>query len=61
MNGVQKNKRKEKDVLKLLTSEYNVEVLKDNMSEFTVEFPGPQESPYEGVRKEFSSFRAFGK
>ena len=51
MAGIQ-NKRKEKDVLKLLTSEYKVDVLNDNMSEFTVIFKGPEDSPYsEGVWK----------
>lgn len=35
--------------MKLMTSEYQVEVLKDNMSEFTVVLHGPKESPYENV------------
>jgi ubiquitin-protein ligase len=43
------NKRKEKDVMKLLTSEYDVEIKNDNMSEFTVVMDGPKDSPYEGV------------
>ena len=46
MSGIQ-NKRKEKDVLKLLTSEYKVDVKNDNMSEFTVVLKGPPDSPYE--------------
>ena len=43
------NKRKEKDVMKLLTSNYEVEIKDDNMSEFTVIMDGPADSPYEGV------------
>ena len=43
------SKRREKDVIKLLSSEYKVEITKDNMSEFTIIIPGPAESPYEGV------------
>jgi ubiquitin-protein ligase len=44
------NKRKEKDVMKLLTSDYDIEIKNDNMSEFTVILEGPPDSPYEGVR-----------
>ena len=43
------NKRKEKDVMKLLNSNYEIEIKEDNMSEFTVILDGPKESPYEGV------------
>lgn len=43
------NKRKEKDVMKLLTSDYQIEIKEDNMSEFTVILDGPPDSPYEGV------------
>lgn len=43
------NKRKEKDVMKLLTSDYDIEIKDDNMSEFTVILDGPSDSPYEGV------------
>ena len=43
------NKRKEKDVMKLLTSDYEIEIKEDNMSEFTVILDGPKDSPYEGV------------
>jgi ubiquitin-protein ligase len=43
------NKRKEKDVMKLLTSDYDIEIKEDNMSEFTVILDGPIDSPYEGV------------
>ena len=44
------NKRKEKDLMKLLMSNYEVQ-LKDESTrnEFTVTFKGPEESPYEGV------------
>lgn len=43
------NKRKEKDVMKLLTSDYEIEIKDDMMSEFTVILDGPPDSPYEGV------------
>ena len=47
---VMANKRREKDVMKLLVSEYEVEMSSDNStSEFHVKFCGPKESPYEGV------------
>ncbi len=44
------NKRKERDLMKLLMSNYEV-TLKDESSrnEFTVNFEGPKDSPYEGV------------
>jgi len=49
---VQPNKRREKDVMKLLVSEYDVTLPNEsNLSEFIVNFPGPKESPYEGVSK----------
>lgn len=44
------NKRREKDVMKLLVSEYEVVLLNEaNNSEFLVKFFGPKDSPYEGV------------
>jgi ubiquitin-conjugating enzyme E2 H len=44
------NKRREKDVMKLLVSEYEVTLTNENTnSEFIVKFFGPKESPYEGV------------
>lgn len=43
------NKRKEKDVMKLLTSDYEIEIKDDMMTEFTVILDGPLDSPYEGV------------
>ncbi|KAJ7283070.1 hypothetical protein O6H91_15G046600 [Diphasiastrum complanatum] len=41
------SKRRETDVTKLLMSDYKVEMLNDGMSEFYVEFHGPNESPYQ--------------
>lgn len=47
---VSTNKRRDKDVMKLLVSEYEVNLVNDNNnSEFIVKFFGPQDSPYEGV------------
>ena len=45
------NKRKEKDVMKLIMSgKFEVELLhEDSMAEFEVKFLGPADSPYEGV------------
>lgn len=36
------------DVMKLMMSDWKVELVNDNVSEFFVEFHGPKESPYEG-------------
>ena len=51
-NQTAQNKRKEKDVMKLLMSNYEVS-LKDenNKNDMYVLFHGPKDSPYEGVRK----------
>ena len=47
---VSTNKRREKDVMKLLVSEYDVTLTNENSNaEFIVKFIGPKESPYEGV------------
>ena len=44
------NKRREKDVMKLLVSDYDVHLVNEaNTSEFIVKFNGPKDSPYEGV------------
>ena len=44
------NKRREKDVMKLLVSEYEVTLTNEQSnSEFVVKFFGPKDSPYEGV------------
>eukprot|EP00347_Sterkiella_histriomuscorum_P003306 403364790 len=46
---VSTNKRRDKDVMKLLVSDYDVHLTNENnMSEFVVKFNGPSESPYEG-------------
>eukprot|EP00249_Psilotum_nudum_P012231 c23664_g2_i2 orf=573-1124(-) len=41
------SKRREMDVMKLMMSDYKVEMLNDGMSEFYVEFNGPRDSPYQ--------------
>lgn len=38
------------DVVKLMMSDYKVEMINDEMSEFLVEFHGPRDSLYEGGR-----------
>jgi ubiquitin-protein ligase len=47
-NIINMNKRKEMDVVKLMMSHYQVEVLNDSMTQFLVDFHGPTDSPYEG-------------
>ena len=50
---VSTNKRRDKDVMKLLVSDYDVHLPNENnMSEFIVKFVGPQDSPYEGVSRQ---------
>jgi len=50
-NQAASNKRKEKDVMKLMMSgKFEVRLLnEDSTSEFEVMFKGPKESSYEGV------------
>ena len=43
------NKRREKDVMKLMMSKYQVALVDDKISEFHVTFKGPKDSLYEGV------------
>ncbi|PSR96687.1 Ubiquitin-conjugating enzyme like [Actinidia chinensis var. chinensis] len=46
------SKRREMDVMKLMMSDYTVEMINDGLNEFNVEFHGPKESLYEdGVWK----------
>eukprot|EP00879_Flechtneria_rotunda_P001068 GHRR01001207.1.p1 GENE.GHRR01001207.1~~GHRR01001207.1.p1 ORF type:complete len:192 (+),score=60.08 GHRR01001207.1:123-698(+) len=42
------SKRRDMDVTKLMMSDWKVELVEDNISEFYVEFAGPKDSPYEG-------------
>ncbi|KIZ01797.1 ubiquitin-conjugating enzyme E2 H [Monoraphidium neglectum] len=42
------SKRRDMDVMKLMMSDWNVDLVDDNICEFTVEFGGPKDSPYEG-------------
>ena len=44
------NKRRDRDVMKILVSGYKVELPDENkMNEVIVDFPGPKDSPYETV------------
>ncbi|XP_027919809.1 ubiquitin-conjugating enzyme E2 5-like isoform X3 [Vigna unguiculata] len=46
------SKRRDMDLMKLMMSDYKVEMINDDMQEFFVEFHGPKESLYEvGVWK----------
>jgi ubiquitin-conjugating enzyme E2 H len=48
-NSAVSNKRKEKDVTKLMLSDFDVKLVDENsFNEFIVKFDGPQDSPYEG-------------
>ena len=61
MKDITKNKRKEKDLMKLMMSNYEVALLDENNSkEFFVVFYGPKDSSYEGVTNIFKN-REFGK
>ncbi|KAL4441852.1 hypothetical protein ABPG77_003768 [Micractinium sp. CCAP 211/92] len=42
------SRRREQDVMKLMMSDWKVELVEDNISEFHVVFRGPPDSPYEG-------------
>ncbi|XP_047338214.1 ubiquitin-conjugating enzyme E2 5-like [Impatiens glandulifera] len=42
------SKRREMDLMKLMMSDYKVEMINDGMGEFFVEFQGPKDSPYDG-------------
>jgi ubiquitin-conjugating enzyme E2 H len=53
------NKRKEKDVMKLLVSEYEVQQVNENSTnEFIIKFHGPKESIYEGVSAAFLKIKS---
>mmetsp|Transcript_3424 Transcript_3424/g.9889 ORF Transcript_3424/g.9889 Transcript_3424/m.9889 type:complete len:191 (-) Transcript_3424:351-923(-) len=41
-------KRREMDLMKLMMSDWKVELVNDSVGEFTVIFKGPPDSPYEG-------------
>jgi ubiquitin-conjugating enzyme E2 H len=48
------NKRKEKDLMKLMMSNYEVTLTEENsQNEFFVIFYGPKETPYEEVHQPF--------
>ena len=55
------NKRKEKDVMKLMmTNKYDVVLINENsMAEFEVLFKGPKDSHYEGVSTFMIRFESF--
>lgn len=57
------NKRRQKDVNKIMMSGYDVEILDENrMDEFVVKFKGPPDSPYAMVSVfKHHSFRANGE
>ncbi|RZC72688.1 hypothetical protein C5167_048167 [Papaver somniferum] len=42
------SKRREMDLMKLMMSDYKVEMINDGMQEFYVDFTGPTDSPYHG-------------
>jgi ubiquitin-protein ligase len=46
------SKRRDKDIMKLLISDYEVTVLDEkNNNDFQVKMHGPNNSPYEGVNQ----------
>jgi hypothetical protein len=51
MNAAAQNKRKERDLMKLMMSNYEVNLAdENNPNDLYVIFQGPKDSPYEGVR-----------
>ncbi|XP_073028441.1 ubiquitin-conjugating enzyme E2 5-like [Primulina eburnea] len=42
------SKRREMDLMKLMMTDYKVEMINDGMQEFNVEFHGPKDCPYQG-------------
>jgi len=44
------SRRRETDVMKLMMSNYEVDMKGDSLTDFTVAFKGPSDSPYEGGR-----------
>jgi len=55
---VSTNKRREKDVMKLLVSQYEVQLLNEQSnSEFIVKFFGPKDSHYEGVSAYYKTIK----
>lgn len=45
--GTNSKRRIETDVMKLLMSDHDVELVNDNMQEFYIKFQGPKDTPYE--------------
>ena len=45
------NMRKQKDIMRLMLSNHEIELVDMNASDFYVKFHGPKESPYEGVNQ----------
>lgn len=61
MNSSTKNKRKERDLMKLMMSNYEVSLAdENNTNDLYVIFHGPKDSPYEGVST-YITYRVFGK
>jgi len=51
MNSSTQNKRKERDLMKLMMSNYEVTLAdENNPNDLYVIFEGPKDSPYEGVK-----------
>lgn len=48
MSGGNQKRRIETDVMKLLMSNHDVQLINDNMQELNVKFLGPKDTPYEG-------------
>ena len=60
MSTLQNSKRKQKDIMKLMSSKYDVILREDNQDEFTVIFAGPKGSEYIGVKNKKTN-REHGK
>ena len=49
MDSAQANKRKQKDVMNLMLSKYDVRIEDEKSNNFYVTFAGPKDTSYEGV------------
>jgi hypothetical protein len=60
MDPQQANKRKQKDLMSLMLSKYDVKIEDEKSSDFYVTFAGPKDTSYEGVNNMSDFFRECG-
>ena len=57
MKTSSQNKRKERDIMKLLMSNYEVSIDESNKNDLYVKFHGPKNSPYENVSQKIKKLK----